>query len=325
MKLKDLYKFVIEVGMKKDPRGYSTVEKFLKEEKKKYEKLQDEEKKDFDTEKLINPYSDTRILNGTGEEEIKAILVGIDIETSELLLLEFLRMKGKKIDLALTHHPEGKAYANFYEVMNMQADILHKFGVPINIAEAIMEPRIKEVSRKVLPQNHTRATDAAKLLNIPFMSSHTPSDNCVTEYLQKLLDTKKPETLNDVLKILKSIPEYSNAIKDSSGPVIFIGTKEKRAGKIFVDMTGGTEGSTEIFEKLAQSGVGTIVGMHMSEEHYKKAQKYHINVIIAVHISSDTLGMNLLIDEIERKFGRLEIIPCSGFQRYKRTKRVDAK
>ena len=318
MKLKDLYKFIIETGMKKDPRGYSTVEKLLKEEKKKYEKLQEEEKQEFNIEKLTNPYSDTRILNGTGEEEINSILVGIDIETPELLLLESLRNKGKKIDLALTHHPEGKAYADFYEVMNMQSDILHKFGVPINIAEALMEPRIKEVSRKVLPQNHTRATDSAKLLNIPFMSAHTPADNCVTDYLQKLLDNKKPQTLGDVLKILKSIPEYSNAIKESSGPVIFIGSKEKRAGKIFVDMTGGTEGSTEVFEKLAQSGVGTIVGMHMSEEHYKNAQKYHINVIIAGHIPSDTLGMNLLIDEIEKKFGKLEVIPCSGFRRYKR-------
>jgi hypothetical protein len=27
------------------------------------------------------------------------------------------------------------ALANFYEVMKMQADILHRFGVPINAAE----------------------------------------------------------------------------------------------------------------------------------------------------------------------------------------------
>jgi putative NIF3 family GTP cyclohydrolase 1 type 2 len=202
--------------------------------------------------------------------------------------------------------------------MNMHADILHKWGVPINIAEAISEPRIKEVSRKVLPQNHARAVDAARLLNIPFMSIHTPADNHVNDYLQKSFDRRKPEKVGDIIKILEDIPEYKDASKVSRGPVIFAGSKEKRSGKIFVDMTGGTEGAIESLEKLAQSGVGTIVGMHMSEEHYKNAEKYHINVVIAGHISSDTLGLNLIFDEVEKKIGKLDIIGCSGFKRVKR-------
>ncbi|MDI6641487.1 MAG: NGG1p interacting factor NIF3 [Elusimicrobiota bacterium] len=320
MKLSELYRFIIEVGIKNDPRGKAEITKLLQVEKEKFEKLSKEEKADYDTEKLSNPYTDSRILFGDGAEEIKSVFVGIDIETPELLLLDNLRKSGKKIDLALTHHPEGKAYANFYEVMHMQADILHKFGVPINIAEALMEPRIKEVSRKVMPVNHTRAVDAARLLNIPYISAHTPADNCIATYLQKSFDKQKPRTIGDVLKILKNIPEYKQALKNSTGPTILIGAKEKRAGKIFVDMTGGTEGSTEVFEKLATSGVGTIVGMHLSEEHYKNAEKHHINVVIAGHISSDTLGMNLLLDEIEKKFGKLDITCCSGFTRVSRIK-----
>ncbi|MFH0806977.1 MAG: hypothetical protein V2A57_01005 [Elusimicrobiota bacterium] len=83
-------------------------------------------------------------------------------------------------------------------------------------------------------------------------------------------------------------------------------------------MTGGTEGSIEVFEKLATAGVGTIVGMHMSDEHYKNAEKFHINVVIAGHISSDTLGLNLLFDEVEKKFGKIEFFGCSGFTRIRR-------
>ena len=173
----------------------------------------------------------------------------------------------------------------------------------------------------MLPQNHTRASDAAKLLGIPYMNAHTPADNCVTDYLQKLFDEKKPDTINDVIKLLKDIPEYKNAAINNCGPVIFSGSKDRRAGKIFVDMTGGTEGSIECFEKLAIAGVGTIVGMHLSDDHRKNAEKFHINVVIAGHISSDTLGLNILLDEVEKKLGKLEVHGCSGFTRITGIKR----
>ena len=103
----------------------------------------------------------------------------------------------------------------------------------------------------------------------------------------------------------------------SACPAVTAGKESNRAGKVFVDMTGGTEGAVEIIEKLADAGVGTIVGMHMSQEHLKNAEKYNINVVIAGHIPSDNLGVNLLLDKVESKFGCLDIIPCSGFRRIK--------
>lgn len=318
MKLKELFECFVEQGIRKDPRGASQVRKLLKENKDKYEKLPQDEKGDYDIDRLTNPYADTRILNASGDEQVRSILAGIDIETPELLLANTLRAQGRKIDMVLTHHPEGKAYATFYEVMGMQADILNKFGVPINVAESMTETRKKEVGRKVMPQNHSRAVDAAKLLGIPFMSAHTVADNHVTEYLQSLFDGNKPEYLDDIIKTLKEIPEYRHAVLNGSGPVILSGSKDSKAGRVFVDMTGGTEGAKESLEKLADSGVGTIIGMHMSEDHYKNAEKYHLRVVIAGHISSDNLGLNLLFDSAEKEFGAFEIIECSGFKRFSR-------
>jgi hypothetical protein len=57
----------------------------------------------------------------------------------------------------------------------------------------------------------------------------------------------------------------------------------------------------------------------MSDEHYKNAEKYHIRVVIAGHISSDNLGLNLLFDAAEKKFGSINFIECSGFRRIKRS------
>jgi len=317
MKLTEFYRFVTEEGISRDPRGMERVAQQIKRRKEEFEKLDDAKKGEYDQEELINPYSDTRILNDT-KKEIKNILAGIDIETPELLLADRLRSRGREIELALAHHPEGRAYANFYEVMDMQVDILNKYGVPINIAESLMEKRIKQVSRKVMAVNHFRAADAARLLEISFICVHTPADNFVATYLQGLMDEKKPERVEDVIEVLGEIPEYKESASKGSGPKVVVGSENRRAGKIFVDMTGGTEGSVEALERLSLSGIGTIVGMHMSEKHYENAEKYHINVVIAGHIASDTLGINLLLDRAIEKFGPLIIIPCSGFYRIER-------
>jgi len=317
LNLTEFYRFVIEEGISRDPRGAERVKLEIKRKTEEFEKLDEAKRREFDQETLRNPYSDTRILNDT-KKEIRNILVGIDIETPELLLADRLKARGKDIDLVLAHHPEGRAYANFYKVMGMQADILNKYGVPINIAEDLLEKRIKEVSRKVMPVNHFRAVDAAGLLDISFICVHTPADNFVTTYLQGLMDEKKPELVEDAIDLLKEIPEYKEAAIKGSGLKVIVGSESRRAGKIFVDMTGGTEGSEEALEKLSLSGVGTIVGMHMSEKHYENAQKFHINVVIAGHMASDTLGLNFLLDRAIQRFGPLNVISCSGFYRVER-------
>lgn len=316
MKIREIYELAVQKGIDNDPRGREQVEKVLAREKKKYEELKEDEKKEFDRDRLVNPYSDTRILFGDPEQDVKRALVGIDMEIGEILLADRLGEKGKPVDLVISHHPEGKALAALYDVMHLQEDILARYGVPINVAEGIMASRINEVKRGLLPLNHNRAVDAARVLGIPLMSIHTPADNHVVTFLQNLVDEKKPETLGDVVKLLKTLPEYREAAKYNAGPTIVVGSKERRAGKILVDMTGGTSGSEDAYAKLVQAGVGTLIVMHMGEKHRKEAEKNHINVIIAGHMASDSLGMNLLLDEIESR--GVEIIPVAGLLRYRR-------
>ncbi|MDO8886121.1 hypothetical protein [Candidatus Oleimmundimicrobium sp.] len=316
MKIQKIYELAIKEGMKADPRDKEELDKFLEKSKKEYENLKDDEKEFFDLEKLTNPYSDTRILAGDPNTDVSTILCGVDIEVGEVLLADRLREKGKNIDLLLAHHPEGKSLAGLPGVMRVQADIWHREGVPINIGEFLIDERMKEVQRSVMPVNHNRAVDAAKLLGIPFMNVHTPADNMVTSFLQKGFDEVPPYTVKDVISFLRKIPEYNMAAKTGTGPTILVGDGDKRAGRVVVDMTGGTEGPEEVLEKLANAGVGTIVGMHMGSKLRKKALKYHINVVIAGHIASDNLGLNLLLDNLEKE--GIEIIECSGFTRISR-------
>ena len=316
MKIKEIYDYLVARGIEMDPRKPDAVKELLQREKKKYNDLKDDEKKEFDLERLTNPYSDTRILCGDPEKEVKRLMVGIDIEVGEVLLADRLAEKGKPIDLILAHHPEGKALADLHYVMHLQEDIMAHFGVPINVAEALMSSRISEVKRGLMPINHNRAIDAARILGLAMACSHTVADNQVTTFLQDFFEQKTPRTVGDIVDLLKEIPEYSEATKHSAGPDIILGKKDNRAGKVLVDMTGGTSGSEKSYAKLSQAGVGTIVGMHMSDKHREEAEKNHINVVIAGHIASDSLGMNMLLDGLENK--GVELIPCSGLIRYKR-------
>ncbi len=316
MQLGEMYELAVKKGIEADPRGKDVVERVLQEAKKAYEDLKEKDKPYFDQERFWNPYDDSRILYGQADTEVETILTGIDIESAEVLLADRLREKGQKIDAIVAHHPEGHALAKLHQVMHLQEDILYDLGVPINIAEALMAERINEVERSLLPVNHNKAVDVARILDIPFMCMHTPADNNVTKFLEDLFEKNSPDKLEDVIDLLKEVPEYREAAKHNAGPKIVVGTPKRRAGKIFVDMTGGTSGSQDAYEKLAAAGVGTIVDMHMKEKHREEAKKHHINVIIAGHISSDSLGMNLILDEFEAS--GVKIIPCSGLIRVSR-------
>lgn len=316
MRLEDLYKIAVQAGRDADPRGKERIEKELAAAKKEYDELKEKDREFFDIERLTNPYADTRILNGAPETEVRSVLVGVDMEVGEIVLADRLREK-RPLDLVLTHHPEGRALAKLGDVMGMQADILNAFGVPIATAEGILGSRIAEVSRRLLPVNHTRAVDAARLLGLPFLCVHTPADNNVVAHLQRLFDEKKADTVGDVLEILREIPEYRHSATLGVPPKPVAGSEKNRAGRVLVDMTGGTEGSKEVFEKLSRTDVGTVVCMHLSEEHIKEAEKNHVNAVIAGHIASDNLGINLVLDAIERH-GGLEVIETSGFKRVKR-------
>lgn len=315
MKLNDIYQLAVELGKAYDVRG-ARIDNLLQDKKKSFDKLSDSDKAYFDLEELHNPYSDCRILHGIPEAEIQTVFCGIDMETPEIILAERLRERGQQIDLVLAHHPEGAAQAAMHEVLKLQSDLLEKFGVPINIAESILSSRISEVKRGMAPLNHQRAVDAARLLNLPFMCVHTPADNLAAFYLQELLDREGLASLSELIDFLHTIPEYQTARRLKAGPALLVGEKKRRPGRILVKFSGGTAGPEKAFEKMAQAGVGTYICMHIPDKHRQAACENHVNVIVAGHMASDSLGMNLFLDHLEQR--GIKIISGSGLIRVKR-------
>ena len=315
MNIQEIYRLGIELGIKNDFRTRKEIEEYLKEKKEEYDNLPKDEKKYFDQEKLTNPYSDSRINFDGGKKQIKKIFASIDITPGSLMIARELGA-----DLVFNHHPVGLALAGLDDVMNYQIDQMEKLGVPVNVAEKLIHKRISEVARGINPSNHYEIVDAARLLKINLMNAHTPADNMVAQFVTRAIEKASPRYVKDILKVIMDIPEYQEAERQGFGPMLFSGAKNNRTGKIVVsEMTGGTEGSKDIYQAMANAGVGTIVGMHQSEDHRKAAEAAHINVVVAGHISSDSLGMNLILDELEKK--GMEVIPFGGLIRVNRNKK----
>ena len=316
MRLIDCYKLAIEAGMKNDPRPKSEIDRILNDSKETYDKLEDDKKEFYDLERLWNPYADSRLSFGDHDTKVNKLMWGIDIGTGEIVLADRLREKGTDISAVVGHHPLGLGRSPFPEVIGMQADMYHYAGIPINIAEGLIDKRVDEVHRSVMASNYNQSVDAARLLNIPLMNIHTPADNMVQRFLEDLFKKEDPKYVGDIIDLLMTIPEYRIASKQNSPPEIIAGKKKGRAGKIIFKMTGGTSGPKEIYEKMADAGVGTAVGMHFPDSHIDEAKKYNINIVIAGHMSSDSLGINLIADIWEKK--GIETIPFSGLIRVSR-------
>jgi len=324
MTIKQIYQLAISEGMKNDLRGEKRVKELLKRVNDKYSKLSEEQKKDFDEESLENPYADSRVFHGDLAKRIKKVMVGVDIDTGEVMLANELNRlhPDNPIDLIIGHHPLSRGLAGLHEVMDLQVENLAMYGVPVNIADKITRKRIAEVERSVSSSNHGQSVDAARLLGMPIMSIHTPADNHVASYLYKEIKKQEKDLvyIEDIMKFLKEIPEYALAAKEKAGPKIFTGSMDNFCGRIAVtEITGGTDNAKEIYEKMAHAGVGTIISMHQREEWKEEAARHHLNVIVAGHMSSDSLGLNLLLDNLEKK--GIQIVPCSGFTRVSRVKR----
>jgi len=309
MKLTEIFNRAILTGMEFDPRGFKETKKIITKAEKEFEKLEEKDKEYFDTDRLTNPFPDSRILfNFDDEKDVKKIMVGIDIEGPELLLAKQL-----DVDLAITHHPEGLGYVGLPDVMGVQADIHHQLGVPISTATGLIQVRQKELRRNLMGANFSRPIDFARILGIPYICLHTPADNMVQSSVQNAINKATPETLEDVIDILLGYPEYKIGKKTGDGPTIILGTKSNKAGKVFVDMTGGTSGNKDIYQRLSYAGVDTIVGMHMGSEYEKEVKKYNMNVIIAGHYSSDSIGVTELLGNILPT--DVDVINCSGYIR----------
>ncbi|MCL2189979.1 MAG: Nif3-like dinuclear metal center hexameric protein [Defluviitaleaceae bacterium] len=228
---------------------------------------------------------------------IKKVLMGVDMDTAELLLAKQLGY-----DCVISHHPRN-THVNMLDVLHDHIDKLEALGVPRNRSQKLLAGRKDELSYNQHVSNSRRSESAAKLMNMPYMCIHTPTDIIGEAMVQEFLDkkfAKKPQTkVKEIVEALEKMPEYKNSARK---PVIRVGAKDSYAGKIYVLMSGLTGPGEKILKEYFEAGVGTLVMMHIPEKDAKAIKEQAIgNVVIAGHMSSDSLGMNKLASLWKKK------------------------
>lgn len=253
--------------------------------------------------------ADSAIINPG--EDIKKVLIGVDMTEPELLVAKQLGY-----DLVISHHPHtGSPEINFHKVMLRQIDKMVEFGIPINKAQKALSGTLSTIERGRHATNYDKVASFAKLIGMPYMNIHMPCDiiteNFLQAYLLQKLHNNPKATLNDILQLLNVIPEYQNSIVK---PVIRVGSADDYAGKIAVLMAGGTNGGEKVYKAYFEAGVGTIIAMHIPNDVRQAVIDQNIgNVIIAGHMPSDSIGINIFIKKLEEL--HIDVTAMSGIVR----------
>ena len=241
-------------------------------------------------------------------DNIRKILFGIDAGVPELLLAKQLGY-----DDVIAHHPQGgTATIKFHQVFKRHIQQMVAAGVPIEEAERAVKRRLEELEIEAHTRNYGHAVDVAELLKMPYMNIHTPLDEVGRKIMTERISSRmrKNSTVQDVVSALEELPEFRNAVTEIK---VRLGRAENPAGRVVVSHGAGTNGGYEIAKTYFKHGVGTVVYIHIrSGDLIKLRAEKRGNLIVTGHVAGDSVGINPLIHELERRnvsVRRIGIVP----------------
>ncbi len=319
MTLREIYETSIQLGMALDIRGEAALQAQLAQRRREYEALPDWQKPYYDQERFRNPFGDVRIANGPEDVELRTVVLGINIGLEELLLADRLRAGGTPIDAVIAHHTHGVGVAPslVHDFMPVAIDFLVSEGVPRDDAERCINTYTEE-RWLALEDTHRMGPDMAKLLGFPLACIHTPADYYIAEGVRPVIEAAKPKTVEDVVVALLAIPEVQSAARIGAEPRIMSGQKDWPAGRIMLKFGGGYILPPEAYTLLGKAGVNTVLQIGCTPAHAKAAHEAGVAIVRIAHAACDNIGINLLLDAVERIHGPLQVIPCNYFERIKR-------
>ena len=241
-------------------------------------------------------------------EDIRKVLFGIDAGVPELLLAKQLGY-----DAVVAHHPQGgTAVINFHQVFKRHIQQMVKAGVPREEAEKTVRKKLQALEVQGHTRNYAHAVDVAELLKMPYMNIHTPLDEVGRKRISEQINRRVREnsTVQDVVSALQELTEFKNAVTEIK---IRLGEAENPAGKVAVSHGAGTNGGYEIAKTYFKHGTGTVVYIHISPRDLEKLKAENMgNLIVTGHIASDSVGINPLIHELEKRdvsVTRIGVVP----------------
>ncbi|NCO39695.1 MAG: hypothetical protein COZ06_07795 [Armatimonadetes bacterium CG_4_10_14_3_um_filter_66_18] len=316
MNLQQLYEFAIQKGMEVDPRGRESLQERLRDVREEYEELSEKDRASFDLERLSNPFGDTRIVCGDTTTEVRRAMVGIDIEGQEILAAKMLSDQGTRVDAILAHHATalGRPLASVYDTVCVQVHMMTEVGVPLHVAEKVINA---DAGNREPGENYRHAA-LAELLGVSILGVHTPTDNYGLCFTRALVAEQQPAKVKDLTELLAELPECKDSLRKGIPPKALVGApKDSLGDRLYYCLTGGWNPTPTALKKIAEAGVGTVVMVSATGEHEQLARDHHMNLVRFPHYPFDSLGINLLLDDLNRE-SPLDVVPCSNFTRVER-------
>jgi hypothetical protein len=313
MKLGHIFRTMIEVGRRADWRDEATFDAQLAARRREYDALTGVAKQFYDTERLWNPFGCSRVCAGDPELEVRGMAVGIDCTLPDLLYVERLRDRGRRIDAYLAHHGIPPAGTSYDDINNTHYQVLIDYGVPAETASRVVSDAIRGYYLRMAgePFGFERYTDMA------LFSVHNPMDNLASLYAAQLFAREKPRTLAEVIEALLSFDEFAISARAGVPPRIAVGAPDAEAGHIYFDALGGIcLNDGELAALLATGRVQTVLRLTYNNC-IRICREAGVNLIFFPHDAHDNVGINLMLDQLVAE-EELDIIPVGHFHRVPR-------
>jgi len=313
----------VDLGIDKDPRGRRALEAKLKSRKERFRDLPRADQSRYDVASLSNPFGDTRlVVNGQGVE-IESLLIGIDIGPEEVFLGDKLKKKDGTSPMIISHHASalGKALASVWDTIDVQIHMMKEAGVSSEEADRVTR-ELEAVKEKNRIQGNPRIIQRAEAADIPLASIHAPADLYAHAHIMDKVTEFEPTTVAEFLEVVGQVKEFQGLPDKRRVPRLTLGSTRAPFQPAYFSLIGGWNPLASGIEVLAQAGIQTLVMIECHAELSRMARKHGMNVVLLPHYPYDSLGLNLLLDEVMSVTGEsFQIFACSNYLRLERNNR----
>ncbi|MFL6483820.1 MAG: hypothetical protein ACJ70Z_03775 [Nitrososphaera sp.] len=226
-------------------------------------------------------------------KNIHKVLIGIDIGAAELLLAKQLGC-----DAVIAHHPIGTTAVNFYKVFDRHIDYMVEHGVPKKIARNAVEKLKERIETRSHADIYSDVIGAAQALSMPLVNIHQPCDEYMRRVIFRAIKAGKTDYVSDIVKSISKIPEFRRAITKVR---VRFGNQNNKAGHWALVVAAGTNGGFNIAKAYFQSGVSTVIYLHIDygELIKMREEKLEGNLVVMGHLAGDSIGLNGLAERLE--------------------------
>lgn len=231
-------------------------------------------------------------------DDITRVLVSIDVCEDDLF-----RAKAKGYDLLIAHHPFDRM--GVVRMLVRHKDLMLQAGVPWGRANTACEQNVANYTNRPRRQLHDGNAELlavrAHELGIGLMNIHAPCDELGRLELQRVADDlARSSSVSDLMDCYRAIPEIVESNEDVE---LVCGAGDANVGRTVVIHGAGTNGGYPVATALFDSRIDTVVYIHLyqADQRDQLARESRGNLILTGHYGSDSLGINPLLDVLEKQ------------------------